>query len=192
MISSARLRNSEREIDPKEALVVKEAWRASQSMGEPFVHGSDWEYNLLQAEKTSTDWLEAKKYSSVDIARFFGVPADLIDASVSGQAVTYANITQRNLQFLIMNLGPAIHRRECSLSKLLSRPRYVRFNSDALLRMDPQTRSEMLAGQIHSRQIAPSEARALENRVPFTESQIAEFDHFWPAKAQPEIGPAGP
>lgn len=191
-VPRARLKNTEKELDPKDALIVKEAWRAAVSMNEPFVHGSDWEYNLLQAEKVSTDWLEAKKFSAVDIARFFGVPADLIDASVSGQAVTYANITQRNLQFLIMNLGPAIIRRECALSNgLLSRPRYIKFNSDALLRMDPMTRSEMLAGQISSRQLAPSEARALENREPFTESQKAEFDRFWPPKAQAPTAPTG-
>ena len=188
-VPRARLKNLEKEIDPKEALIVKEAWRAAVTMNEPFVHGNDWEYNLLQAEKVSTDWLEAKKFSAVDIARFFGTPADLIDASVSGQAVTYANITQRNLQFLIMNLGPAIIRRECALSNgLLARPRYIKFNSDALLRMDPMTRSTMLAGQIASRQLAPSEARALENRAPFSESQMAEFDRFWPPKAQAPVG----
>lgn len=192
-VPRARLKNTEKEIDPKEALVVKEAWRAAVTMNEPFVHGNDWEYNLLQAEKVSTDWLEAKKFSAVDIARFFGTPADLIDASVSGQAVTYANITQRNLQFLIMNLGPAIIRRECALSDgLLARPRYIKFNSDALLRMDPMTRSTMLAGQIASRQLAPSEARALENRAPFTESQKAEFDRFWPPKAQAPVGVTQP
>lgn len=185
-VPRARLKNVERTLDEDEALVVKEAWRAAVSMNEPFVYGADWEYDMIQADQASADWLDAMSAGSIDIARFFGVPADLIDAAVSGQSVTYANITQRNLQFLIMNLGPAIARREYGLSNLMARPRYVKLNSDAMLRMDSATRSAYLAMMIRSRQMAPSEARALEDRPPFTEEQKAEFAEFWPLVAQTE------
>jgi len=181
-VPRARLKNVEKKVNAKESTIVKEAWRASQAMGEPFVHGSDWEYSFIQAQEASADWLQAKKFSATDIARFMDVPSDMIDAAVSGESVTYANITQRNLQLLITSLGPAIIRREAALSRLLPRPRFVKLNSDALLRMDPQTRTEMLRLQVESRQLAPSEARALNNMPPFTEEQMAEFDRFWPVK----------
>lgn len=174
----ASLKNSEKKLSGKEATIVKEAWRASQTAGEPFIHGSDWEYSLIKADQASADWIEAQKLTLPDIARFFGVPADLLDAAVAGgPSITYANITQRNLQFLIMNLGPAIIRRENALSTgLLPRPRFVKLNSDALLRMDPAARALMLKTQIDARMLAPSEARALDNREPFTAAQIAEFN----------------
>jgi HK97 family phage portal protein len=175
-VPRSRLKNVEKKIAAKEATVVKEAWRASQAMGEPFVHGSDWEYSLIQADQASADWLEAKRYTDVDIARFMGCPADLVDAAVSGQSVTYANITERNLQFLIMNLGPAIMRREGALTNAIPRPRFVKLNSDALLRMDPASRAKFIKTQIDSRVLAPSEARALDNRPPFTDAQIKEFE----------------
>src|SRR5919197_668658 len=106
-----------------------------------------------------------------------------IDAAATSGNLTYANITQRNLQFLVMNLGPAIIRREDALSGLMSRPRYVKLKTDALVRMDPKTRAEMLKIQIDSRTRAPSEARELDNLPPFTEEQLAEFDRlFGPAK----------
>jgi HK97 family phage portal protein len=174
-VPRARLRNTEKKLKGTEAAVVKEAWRASIAMGEPFVHGNDWEYSLIQAEKASADWLEAKRYTDVDIARFLGCPADLIDAAVSGQSITYANITERNLQFLIMHLGPAISRREDALTRAIPRPRFVKLNSEALLRMDPMTRAAYIKTQIDSRVLAPSEARAIDNRPPFTADQIAEF-----------------
>ena len=61
----------------------------------------------------------------------------------SNCAITYANISQRNLQFLIMHLGPAVGRREDAFSrKLVSNPRYVKLNTDALLRMDPAETSK--------------------------------------------------
>ena len=131
---------------------------------------------MIQAENAGANWIEAKQYGIQDIARFFDCPGDLIDAAVSGKSITYASITQRNLQFLIMHLGPAVARRENALSKLTSRPRYVKLNSDALLRMDPQARALTIATQINSRVLAPSEARELEDRPPFTEAQMAEFD----------------
>jgi HK97 family phage portal protein len=171
----ASLRNTEKKITPKEALVTKEAWSASQSMGEPFVHGNDWEYSLIQAEQASADWLEAQRASHVDVARFFSVPADLIDAYISGPNITYANVVQRNLQFLVMNLAPAIIRRENALSQLIPRPRFVKLNSDSILRMDPATRAQVIRTKIDSRVLAPSEARALDNLPPFTAAQLKEF-----------------
>lgn len=179
-VPRSRLKNVQKTLDPKEAAIVKEAWRASQAMGEPFVHGNDWDYEFIQAEQASADWLEAMRFTAIDVARFFGVPADLVDAAVSGESITYANISQRNLQFLIMNLGPALVRREQTISNLLlSKPRYVNFDRSALLAMDPQSRAEMLRMQVESRQITPNEARAIENRPPFTQEQINEFGEFW-------------
>lgn len=191
-VPRARLRNVERTLDGAESATVKESWRASVAMGEPFVHGSDWEYELMQADQQSSAWLDAKKFSVNDIARFFDVPADLIDGAVSGQSVTYASISQRNLQFLIMHLGPSITRRENALSMLVPRPRFVKLNSDAILRLDPQARAAVIKTRIDSRTLAPSEARALENLAPFTAAQMAEFDRFWPARAAPVTGGSTP
>lgn len=194
-VPRARLKNTEKKLNAKESTIVKEAWRAAVAMGEPFVHGNDWEYELIQAEQASADWLEAMRFSNADVARFFGVPADLIDAAVSSKTITYASITERNLQFLIMNLGPAIVRRENALSALLPRPRYVKLNSDAMLRMDPASRAEMIKTRIASFVLAPSEGRALENLPPFTASQIAEFEDFGlvaSAEPSPPALPAAP
>lgn len=173
----ASLKNAEKTLSTKEAAIVKEAWRASQTMGEPFVHGSDWEYTLINAQSASNDWIESQRLSNVDIARFFGVPSDLLDAAISGQNVTYANMSQRNLQFMIMHLTPAIVRREAAFSQLLPRPRYVELDADAaLLRMDPKTRAEVMKLLIEARLICPNEGRAMENRLPYTDDQIKEFE----------------
>jgi hypothetical protein len=96
--------------------------------------------------------------------------------------MTYANITQRNLQLLVMNLGPAIIRRESALSGILVQPRYVKLNTDSLLRLDPLTRAQAIETAIQSRTLAPSEARELENRPPFTDKQLAEFDRLFGVK----------
>nr|WP_269149532.1 phage portal protein [Streptomyces acidiscabies] len=105
---------------------------------------------------------------------------------MSGSSVTYASMTQRNLQFLIMNLGPAVGRREDAFSrKLVSGPRFVKLNTDALLRMDPEARARTIGARITNRTLAPSEARALDNLPPFTEDQLAEFDRLFGARSVP-------
>lgn len=183
-VPRSRLKNTQKTLNEVEAAVVKESWKASVAAGEPFVHGADWEYDFIQAQSASNDWLEAKKYSITDVARFLGVPSDLIDSAPTGatRQMTYANITQRNLQLLVMNLGPAIIRRESALSGILVQPRYVKLNTDSLLRLDPLTRAQAIETAIQSRTLAPSEARELENRAPFTDKQLAEFDRLFGVK----------
>lgn len=185
-VPRAHLRNKLQTITPAAAQTVKERFKASVHSGDVFVTGSDWEYQMIQAEQTGMEWLDAKRYSVGDVARFFDCPGDLIDAAVATGSITYANVTQRNLQFLTMHLGPSIVRRELALStKLLAQPRYMKFNTDALMRMDPKSRADAFAARIAARTLAPSEARELDNLPPFTEAQLAEFDQLFPPKAQP-------
>ena len=186
-VPKGHLRNTElATIDADAAQVIKTRYKASVENNDVFVSGKDWEYKPFQAEAVGAAWLEAQKYGIGDIARFFGAPGDLIDAAVSTGSITYANITQRNLQFLIMHLGPAIYRRERSLSKLLPAPRYVKLNSSALLRMDDLTRAQVNQLKIASRTLVPSEVREQDNLPPFTAEQLAEIDRlFGPPKALP-------
>lgn len=178
-IPAAQLRNTSKTITPKDAATVKERFKAAVAGRDLFVSGADWEYKMIQAEQQGNAWIEAKNFGIGDIARFFDCPGDLIDAAVSTGSITYANITQRNLQFLIMHLGPAVVRRENALSGLTSRPRFVKLNSGALLRMDPQTRAATILTRINSRTLTPNEARALEDMPPLTEAQMAEFDRLF-------------
>ena len=174
-VPRGHLRNTMQTLSPATADAVKTKFKASVTSGDVFVTGADWDYSMIQAEQTGMEWLEAKARSGLDIARFFDVPADMIDAAVSGQAITYANVTQRNVQFLVMHLGPTIARREEALSRLLPAPRYVKFNTDALLRMDPASRADMYRVQIDSRTLTVDEARELENRPPLTDDEITRF-----------------
>jgi hypothetical protein len=105
----------------------------------------------------------------------------MIDATVgAGTKITYANITQRHLQFLIINLRPAIRRREAALSTVTQSPRFVLLDTDDMLSMDPETRAAWLKGLIEGKMLAPSEAREILGRAPFTQDQIDELLLFFP------------
>ncbi|XUL91004.1 phage portal protein [Streptomyces galilaeus] len=196
-VPSAHLKNTAKTITPSAADETKQRFKAAVAGRDLFVTGNDWDYEMIQAEQAGADWIAAKQFGIGDIARFFDCPSDLIDASVSGSSVTYANMTQRNLQFLVMSLGPAVARRENALSRLSSRPRFVKLNRNALLSMDPQTQASVISTRITSRTLAPSEARALYDQPPFTEQQMAEFDRLFgkgtspaPTTATPQAGGA--
>lgn len=192
-VPRARLQNKQKTINPKEATIVKESWRASVATGEPFVFGNDWEYDLIQAQQASTDWLEGQRSGVLDVARFFGAPSDLIEAEINnGTRITYANITQRHLSFLIVHLRPAIRRREWALSTLTQAPRYVCLDADDLLAMDPATRATYFKTLIDARLRAPSELRENDGLPPFTQPQIDELLQFFPPKAASPSSPASP
>lgn len=179
-VPAMHLKNTAKTFDSGKAQEVKDRFTASVQAGGLFVSGADWELNVMQSEAMGSSWLEAKKASISDVARFFDVPGDLIDAETSTGKITYASITQRNLQLLIMHLGPAVVRRETALSTLQPAPRFVKLNTNALLRMDPLTRAQMMRIQVDSRILVPDEGRELENRPPLTQPQIEQFQTFWP------------
>lgn len=176
---SVALKNTAKTLSKNQAADVKQQYKSTVGQGDVFVHGADWDLRPINATSATAQFVEAQNAGIPDIARFFGCPADLIDAAVSGSSITYASISQRNLQFLIMNLGPAVKRRERALSTLTPRPRTVKLNSKALLRMDPETQARVIKMQVDARLMAPSEARELDNRAPFTDEQLAEFDRLF-------------
>jgi hypothetical protein len=116
------------------------------------------------------------------------VPGDLIDAEAQSSAkITYANVTQRHLQFLVLNLQPTLARRERRLSRALPKPRFVEFDTDSILRMDPQTLATVQSARITSRLETPSEGRAEINRPPLTPADKQEFyDLFGHPDKQPQ------
>ncbi|MFC3454013.1 phage portal protein [Amycolatopsis speibonae] len=188
----AHLKNTAKTLTSEQSSVIKERYTASVRAGEILVTGSDWEYDMIQAESAGSAWLEAKQFGISDIARFFDCPGDLIDAAVQSGNITYASISQRNLQFLIMHLGPTILRRENALGKLLSNPRYVKLNTNALLRMDPKSAAEMIKVKIDSRTMTPDEARELDNLPALTQDQIDQFLTFWPPKGTSDSASPSP
>lgn len=174
-IPSGHLKNTTKTVQAAEADKIKRRFKLAVESSDVFVTGKDWEYTTMNVAANEGQFIETQKFGLSDIGRFFGVPADLIDAAPVGKSsVTYANITQRNLQFLILNLGPAINRREKALSRILPQPRYVKLNTDALLRMDPDTRNSMILARV-GKTMTANEARELDNLPPFTPAQIAEM-----------------
>jgi HK97 family phage portal protein len=183
VIPSAVMKNNQRTLTDTQSDTIKQRVKSTLSAGDVLVVGKDWEWDMVDVPSAQKQFLEAMEASNSDIARFFDVPGDLIDIAVSGQNVTYANLTQRNLQLLIMHIGPAVQRREAALSTLLPSPQTVGLNEKALLRMDPAALTTMLLDQVKGRALTPSEWRQMENRPPLTPADLDEFAALFPIQS---------
>jgi phage portal protein BeeE len=175
-IPKARMRNIAKRLGPTEIATAKQWYADTVQNGDLLVTGNDWEYDFIQSQTAGMEFIDGRKLSEAAVCRYFDTPADLVDVQASsGGSITYANITQRNVQFLIHHLGPTVTGREDALTSLLPRPRYVKLNTDALLRMDPETRQTVIRSRIESRILTNTEARGLENLKPLTEADKREF-----------------
>lgn len=190
-VPSAILRNGEKTLKPHEAEITKRRFQASMAAGDVFVTGKDWTYDPVAAKASESAFIEQMQYSDVALCRFLGVPADLLDVAVQSSTLSYANITQRNLQLLVMNLGAAIKRREESLGRLTPKPRFVKLNRDAILAMDAKSRAELFELQIRSRTRTPDQARALDDQLPLSDADYAQFERLWPTNRPSQAQTSG-
>lgn len=191
---SSILKNSKRSMNHDEADRLKKQVTGTLANGEPLVLGDDWEFSMLEAKAAEADFIASMQYSDLELARFYGVPADLVDAGGAGSNITYANISQRNLQFLIMHLGPAIAAREERLTQLTPNPQRVRLNTDSLLRLDQLTLAQVVALRTQWKNATPDEIRGLYYNLPPLTADQLEMDQLLfppkgmvPAQIEPEI-----
>lgn len=185
-IPAAHLKYTKDSVSPRKGAIIKARYNASMENGGIFVSGNDWEFKPISAAQSDANFLETMDASDREVCRFLGVPGDAVDVAGGGGNITYANVGQRNLQLLTMHMGPTIGRREEAFSHGLTAPGvFAKFNTDALLRMDPATRATVLAGRLASKQLAPSEARALENLPPLTAEQKAEIAELYGNPVKP-------
>lgn len=174
------LKNTEKsQIGPQEAQEAREKFRESTRGGDIFVHGVEWEWTAAETSAATSGFLEQQESSEQAICRFIGVPAMMVGVDGGTGNITYANVTQANLEFLIMHLQPSIVRLEEYWSnKAFPQPWKMKLNTDALLRLDPQGKADLMVKLNAMKARTPTELRRLDNLGPYDDQQIAELGTF--------------
>lgn len=166
---------SKKRIDQKAAGVIKERVLATmRGNRDPLVLGEDLDYQAIQITPEQSQFLATIKANRGDIAAIYFPHMVLAE----GSSMTYANVEARSLDLLVYDLGPWIIRLEKWISRMLPRARYVKLNTDALVRTSLLDR--MNAHQIALRNGARSrnEWRQIEDEAPLPDGQGDEF--LWP------------
>lgn len=147
--------------------------RAKAARGGP--HGvlvieGEAEYTPMTAPLDDSQFVEQRRLAAQEIARVFRIPPAMLGAP-TGDSLTYSTVEQQSLDFVRYSLAPWLRRIELALSgdrDLAFERQFVRFETDALLRADADTRS-----QVYTRALDPitgwmdrDEVRRLEDLPP--------------------------
>lgn len=163
----------ESEITEEQAEGIKSKILRSRGSREPIVHGSGISINPMQSDMNTTDYLDLLRFEVEQVCRFYKVPPSMVYGAVSGQSVTYANVSQADLHYLKHSLDGYLVRVERALTSCLQRPQVVKFNRDALLRSDTLTRYQAHQIGLSAGFLLPDEVREMEDRPPLPDQQQA-------------------
>ena len=159
---SAILTNeNEKQVSQGDAKTLKQRFMtALRGSREPVVLGAGWKYQKIQINPDESMFLDTQKLSDTKICRFMGrVPPELIGAASEGSAITYANVEQRAMHFLTFTMYRWIKRWEMNLGGCIDPRLYVKFDTDALQRVDFLTHWTALHMAIGSRIMTQAEGR---------------------------------
>lgn len=123
-------------INQTQAQAIKDRIMQAGSSREPLVLGSGIVMKAMSITPEESQFLETQRVGVQKICRIFGVPPEMVGGS-SGSSITYANITQRALDFLIYSVQPWLTRFEQSISQVLPGRQHTRFDTKELVRMSP-------------------------------------------------------
>jgi HK97 family phage portal protein len=130
-----------------------------------------WEgmqFKPISMTNKDAEYIESRKFSVADIARWFGVPPHLI-GDVERSTSWGTGIEEQNLMFLMVTLLPWITLFEQSYRRtLLLRPDrfYPKLNINVLLRASAKVRFDVYQIGIANGILSPNECRDMEDRNP--------------------------
>ena len=156
--------NSEIEIDSDQAEEIRSMLTATIRRREPLVYGRDWDYKPVTVPPSEAQFIDAIRMNASQVAAILGLPAERIGGT-RGDSLTYSNVEQSTLQ-IIEAMRPWLVRLEHAFFNILPANRYVRFDSDAMLKTDLKTRTEIYAQQRAIGLRTTDELRDLEDLPP--------------------------
>lgn len=163
------------DLTAEQAKAIKAAFlSAVRGSREPAVLGSGLSYTPIQVDPNDSQFIELMRFCTEEACRFWRVPPSMVYAATSGQNVTYANVSQADLSYLKHSLEGHLVRIERALTALLPRPQFARFNRNAFLRSDPESRSVVVDRRLRNSTMTINEARALEDEQPFPGDEFNE------------------
>lgn len=168
------LKNTAQTITADTADTARQRFKAATRGRELFVTGSDWDYSTLSVPADEARFIETLKLTSTQIANIYGVPPERVGGE-TGSSMTYGNREQDSLDLVTFGLRPWLVRFEESLTALLPRPQYAKFNIDAIVRADLETRMRSHAIALAAGIETNAEARDVEDRPPLTDTERQEW-----------------
>lgn len=158
--------NPVREMSREQIADAKEATRrATENRGILALAG--WDIEGFTINPKDTQFIELLEFTLLEASRRWLVPPSMIFATMSGQNLTYSNITSDDLQYLKHGVQAWVVDLEDSWAEMLPGSLVAKFNVDALLRMDKTARTEEHKLRLETKTRTVNEVRKLEDEEPF-------------------------
>lgn len=154
-----------------EAAGIQNRWVNSHGRSRrPAVLPGHMKVEPLSFKPEDVQYLQSKEHSLQEIANIFNIPGYRLGAP--GTSGTYQNAAQDELWYLKHTLGPWLVSIEDALEELVGDDVEVKFNADALLRMDTKSRYEAHAIGLDAGFLTTPEVREMENREPLPDGGL--------------------
>lgn len=153
------------QVNEDQAKSVKAMFKRASKDREPVVMGKGWDYRAISVPADESQFLATIKATATQVAAIYGIRPERLGGE-SGNSMTYANVEQGAIDEQQTALLPYMKKLEPALSGLLPRPRFVRFNADAVLRMTTADRWAVHKVQIDTKAMTINEVRALNDLPP--------------------------
>jgi HK97 family phage portal protein len=143
-------------------------WRKAHKTG---VLSGGAKYNSTSVPNDQAQFLDSRRFAVEEIARAFNIPLHMMDVPGSN---SFSSVENNNLQFISHTLRPILEKIEWSYSKLLPSPSaFIKFNFNALLRGDLQSRMTSYSIGTQAGFMSVNDVRRLEDLSP-----VADGDQF--------------
>ena len=145
---------------------LRETWESSQrKRRRPAVLTDGLKWTPVQTSAVDMEFNTTRDAITADVARIFRIPGFLL--GIKSDGMTYMNVEQASLNYLMHTLQPWITRLEVAFSTLLPDGVDVTFDPSSLLRLDAMTKARVQLTQIQSGTRSPNEARAVDGLEPY-------------------------
>jgi HK97 family phage portal protein len=159
------LKNTEKTLQPGAADVIKERLMASLRRGEPLVTGSDWDWSSVSIPPNHAEFIKILELSAVQTAAIYGIDSTEVGGPPPGGSLTYSTEESRQIR-RAADMRPYIERFERAINRVLPSRQYIKLNTDATIRTDIKTRTEVVGAKLKDGRMSVNEARALDDDPP--------------------------
>lgn len=151
-------------MNPDQRKMLGESWKAFKSGGTPILDDG-MDYHTVSMTLEDAEWIEARKFSTIEICRLFRTPPVIVQ---SMESANYSNSVELARQFVTMTLKRHLVAWEQAISKQLlteagRRTYFAEHSVEGLLRGDSTARSAFYKSAIEDGWMTIDEVRQLEN-----------------------------
>lgn len=165
--------NASQTVAQSDAEIISKRIVSAIRKRRPIVYGKDWTYTPISISPNEAKFVETMRLTASQIAHIYGIPPEMIGGE-TGKSMTYSNTEMEGVDFVRFTLLPWLTTLESHLSALLPRGQYVRFNVDALVRPDAETRYSNYEKARKIGLLSIDEIRALEDLPPLADGAGAD------------------